>query len=193
MRDRMRVVGLLPALAIISGAVCAPALGARAAPLVWLLPVLLPSIVIAWHRNATRVTVALVTLGFWTCGVVLTSRATEQALRPPLRQVLDTQIGRFDMSTLGPEGRHDPILARGVLTEDAVLRDDYVSLRLQVTALRLGGVWQPADGGVAVSVGGAAPIDRVLAWRAQRTIETPITFRRPARFLNDGVVDFEDA
>jgi competence protein ComEC len=193
MRDRMRVVGLLPALAIIGGAVCAPALGARAAPLVWLLPVLLLSSVIAWHRNATRVTVGLVTLGFWTCGVVLTSSATEQALRPPLRQVLDKQIGGFDISTLGPEGRHDPILARGILTEDASPRDDFVSLRLQVTALRLGGVWQPAGGAVAVSVGGAAPIDRVLVWRAQRTIETPITFRRPVRFLNDGVSDFEDA
>jgi competence protein ComEC len=32
-----------------------------------------------------------------------------------------------------------------------------------------------------------------MVWRAQRTIETPITFRRPARFLNDGVADFEDA
>lgn len=193
MRDRMRVVGLLPALAIIGGAVCAPVLGARAAPLLWLLPILLLSIVIGWHRHLTRVTVVLVTLGFWGCGVVLTWSATEQALRPPLRQVLDTEIGGFDISTIGPEGRHDPILTRGILTEDASQRDDYVSLRLRVTALRLGGVWQDAGGAMTVSVGGAAPIDRVLAWRAHRTIETPITFRRPARFLNNGVADFEDA
>jgi competence protein ComEC len=193
MADGMRAVGLLPAFFIIGGALCAPALGAGAAPLVWLLPVLLLSTVIAWQCDETRVTVALVALGFWTCGVVLTSNAAEQARRPPLRQVLDNEIGGFDISTLGPEGRHDPILARGILTEDASPRDGYVSLRLQVTALRRGAVWQPAGGAVTVSVSGAAPIDRVLAWRAQRTLETPITFRRPARFLNDGVADFEDA
>ena len=28
-------------------------------------------------------------------------------------------------------------------------------------------------------------------WRAGRTLEAPITFRRPARYLNDGVPDFE--
>src|SRR5262245_38474890 len=119
MRDRMRVVGLLPALAIIGGTVCAPVLGARAAPLLWLLPILLLSIVIGWYRHLTSVTVVLVTLSFWACGVVLTWSATEQALRPPLRQVLDTEIGGFDIATIGPEGRHDPILARGILIEDA--------------------------------------------------------------------------
>jgi competence protein ComEC len=32
---------------------------------------------------------------------------------------------------------------------------------------------------------------RADQWRAGRTIEAPMTFRRPARFLNDGVPDFE--
>ena len=189
----MRAVALLPTLAIIGGALSAPALDALASPLTWILPVLLMSAAVAWHRQAGRATVALLAIGFWTCGVVLTSNATAQALHTPLRQVLDREFGGFDISTLGLGASHDPIVARGILIEDASPRDDYVSLRVHVTALRLRGAWTPAVGSVTVSVGGIAPIDRVLAWRAQRTIEAPMTFRRPAQFLNDGVPDFEDA
>ena len=68
-----------------------------------------------------------------------------------------------------------------------------MSLHVEVTALRLKDAWHPVEGGVIVSVGGAAPRDRVLEWRARRTIEAPMVFRRPARFLNDGVPDFEEA
>ena len=42
-----------------------------------------------------------------------------------------------------------------------------------------------------LTVGGTASADRVLEWRAGRTIRAPVTFRRPARYLNDGVPDFE--
>jgi hypothetical protein len=34
------------------------------------------------------------------------------------------------------------------------------------------------------------PANRVLEWRARRTIEAPMVFRRPARFLNDGSTGF---
>jgi len=187
----VRVVGLVPALSIIGGAVCARMLGAGACLLLWLLPVLLVASVVAWRRHANRATVAYLVLGLWACSVVLTSRAADQALHPSLRRVLDREIGGFDISTLGPEGDHDPILTRAMLAEDASPRDGYVSLRVRVIALRIGPVWHRVDGDVTVSVGGAVPLHRLLAWRAQRTIEAPITFRRPARFLNDGVPDFE--
>jgi competence protein ComEC len=188
----VHAVGLVPALSIIAGAACA-AYAPRPGLFVWLPPVFLAASIVAWCRRSTRLTVACLVAGFWTCAVILTGQTAGQALHPSLRAVLDREIGGFDISTLGPEGEHDPILTRAVLLEDASPRDGYVSLRVEVTALRLNEIWQPVEGGVIVSVGGAAPPDRVLEWRARRTIQAPMVFRRPARFLNDGVPDFEDA
>jgi competence protein ComEC len=165
--------------------------GGAAVLLLWLLPLLPVASVIAWRRGAGRATVACIMLGLWACGVVLTAKAVDRALHPSLRVVLDRAIGGFDISTLGPEGDHDPILTRATLAEDASPRDGYVSLRVRVTALQIGAVWRRVHGEATVSVGGSVPVERVLAWRAQRIIEAPMTFRRPARFLNDGVPDFE--
>src|SRR6185503_18787529 len=192
-RDSMPVVGILPALSIIGGALCAPILGTTAGWLLWLLPALLIASVIAWRYSVGRATVACLTLGFWASSVVLMSSALDRARHPSLRQFLEREFGGFEISTLGPEAVHDPILARAVLIEDASPREGYVSLHVEVTALRLKDAWHPVEGGVIVSVGGAAARDRVLEWRAQRTIEAPMVFRRPARFLNDGVPDFEEA
>jgi competence protein ComEC len=192
-RDGMSVVGICPALAIVGGALCALVFGDGAQWLPWLLPVLLLASVIAWHYDVSRVTLACITLGFWVSSVVLTSTAIDRAMHPSLRQLLDRAIGGFDIATLGPERDHEPILVRAVLVEDASPREGYVSLRLEAIALRLGESWHHVEGGVIVSVGGVAPRDRVLEWRAQRTIEAPMVFRRPARFLNDGVPDFEEA
>src|SRR5215204_3778852 len=188
----MPAVGALPALSIIGGALCAPMLGAAATWLLWLPPMLLLASVIAWHCEVSRVTIACLTLGFWVSSVILTSSALDRTRHPSLRQFLDREVGGFEISSLGPEGDHDPILARAVLIEDASPREGYVSLRVEIMALRLDGHWHHVEGGVVVSVGGAAPRDRVLQWRARRTIEAPMVFRRPARFLNDGVPDFED-
>ena len=80
----MRVVGLLPALSIIGGAVCAPLVGKAADLLLWVLPLLLVASAVAWRRRARRATVAMVILGFWACSVVLTTTAAEQALYPSL-------------------------------------------------------------------------------------------------------------
>jgi competence protein ComEC len=189
----VRTVGLLPALALVAGVVCSPLLGAHDASLVWLLPIFLVASAVAWYCRHERATVVCVMLGFWSCGVVLTSTALDRARHPSVRDLLDRDVGGFDISGLGPAHDHEPILTRAVLIEDASPRDAYVWLRLRVTALRLSRVWHPVDGVVIANVGGAAPVDRVLAWRAGRTIEAPMTFRRPARFLNEGVPDFEDA
>ena len=186
-------VGVFPALAIVGGALCAPALGTAAASLVWLLPLLLLASAIGWRYDVGRATLACITIGFWVSSVVLTSNAVERALHPSLRQLLEREIGGFEISTLGPERDHEPILVRALLIEDASPREGYVSLRVQITALQLGEGWQRVEGGVIVSVGGVATRDRVLEWRAQRTIEAPMVFRRAARFLNDGVPDFEEA
>ena len=88
-------------------------------------------------------------------------------------------------------GPHDPIRLRARLSEDAVDAGEFVSLRLQATALRIGNTWQPVRGGVVVSVNGAVARDRLREWSAGRLIEAPISFRRPARYLDAGVDDFE--
>ena len=156
-RDGMPVVGILPALSIIAGALCAPILGTTAGWLLWLLPALLIASVIAWRYSVSRATVACLTLGFWVSSVVLTSSALDRARHPALRQFLEREFGGFEISTLGPEAVHDPILARAVLIEDASPREGYVSLHVEITALRLKDAWHPVEGGVIVSVGGAAP------------------------------------
>ena len=189
MRLAVRTVGLLPGLAIIAGSVCVPLLGSRAQMLVWLLPVLVVASAVAWSRGAARLATACLVLGFAVCSVVLGARAAEEALHPSLRVLLDREIGGFDLTELGLERDHDPILVRAILTEDASPRDGYVSLRADIAALRIRGAWHAVEGAVTVSVGGATAIDRVLEWRARRTIQCPLTFRRPARFLND-VIDY---
>jgi competence protein ComEC len=188
----VRAIGLVPTLSIIAGAVCAP-LVPHAAAMAWLVPALVAASIVGWWRSYTALTLACLVAGFWACAVVLTVHAEERAFRPSLRTVLDHAIGGFDISTPGPEGDHDPVLTRARLLEDASPRDGYVSLRLRATALRIGEVWHEVDGVVAVSVGGVVSIDQILDWRAQRTIEAPLTFRRPTRFLNVGVPDFEEA
>ena len=48
-----------------------------------------------------------------------------------------------------------------------------------------------AGAGVTMTVGGSVTADRAVEWRAGRIVETFATFRRPARYLNEGVPDFE--
>ena len=138
----MSVVGVLPALAIIGGALCAPVFGATVAWLLWLLPVLILASVIAWRYEVGHVTIACIMVGFFSASAVLTTSALDRALHPSLRQELDREVGGFDISSSGPENDHDPILARARLIEDASVRDGYVSLRVNVTALRLDNVWR---------------------------------------------------
>jgi competence protein ComEC len=188
----VRAVGLIPALSIVAGAACAAFVPALAAA-VWLPAVFLIASIVGWCRRSAWLTLTCLVAGFWTCAVILTGHASDRARHPSLRTLLDREVGGFDITTPGPEHSHDPILARAVLIEDASPREGFVSLRVTITALRFEEAWRHVEGGVIVSVGGAVPPERLLAWRAGRTIQAPMVFRRAARFLNDGVPDFEDA
>ena len=66
-----------------------------------------------------------------------------------------------------------------------------MSLGVDVLAIRVRDEWRDVSGGVVLSVSGATSGERASEWRAGRTIEAPVTFRRRARYLNDGVPDFE--
>ena len=180
---------LWPALALLAGAATGAStdLAFRSAlpalPVLWLIA----AAAVRFHVHS--VSVVSIAAGFGLCGALLAAHAREAAIHTPLRNVLDERIGHFLIDDLGPENDHDPMPVRARLLEDAALREDYVSLRARVVAIGVDA--RPADGMVILTVSGEAAPMRAAEWRAGRVIDTYATFRRPARYLNDGVVDFE--
>lgn len=183
-------VGLAPALALVSGAALAM-LVARAAIGGWAPAMLALAGWISWYVDRRRLTTVLVAAGFFCSAAALGIAARDAALYTPLRTALNRAFGGFDLRTAGPGGRHDPVAVRAQLLEDAAHEDGFIALRARITAIRLDGRWRAAAGGVTLAVGGATSAARADQWRAGRTIETFAAFRRPARYLNDGVPDFE--
>ena len=148
---------------------------------------------ITWWCGRRFVTVVILAAAFFSAGAIVAADARERALRTPLRAALDRQFGGFAIGTTGPPPRHDPIAVRAVLLEDAARGTDFTTLRAAVTSIRLRNRWQDTAGGATLSVGGAMSHDLTGEWRAGRTIVTSVTFRRPTRYLNAGVPDFEHA
>ena len=187
----MTATAAYPALALIFGASC----GTLLAPPDGLFRVLLLALalaaVVAWNRGLPALQLATVTGGFVCAGIILGAHARDEAIHPSLRVLLDEEFGSFAFDGTGPEGDHDPVPTRGILLEDASRRDGYVSLRLRATAIQPRLRWVPVEGGVTVSVSGEAAAGRAQEWRAGRTIQAPVSFRRAARYLNEGVPDFE--
>jgi competence protein ComEC len=184
-------VALLPALSLIIGAAAGTFSGSSFAFAVWVLPVSCVASIAAWRLGRGLPTVALLSAGFAAAGGAVAADAREQALRPSLRSLMHAEIGGFDIDRQGPEHDHDPLPVRARLIEDAAPREEFVSLRVRVVEVFSSGAWQRADGGVVLTVSGAAAAERVLEWRAERMIEASVSFRRPARYLNEGVPDVE--
>jgi competence protein ComEC len=184
-------VGALPALSLVAGVLAGLAGPWNATP--WLLcaGITLGVALLGWVRGRSGLASAALAVGFAMCGAANAAHARDQALDTPLRERLDAEFGGFALPSLGPGGAHPPLPTRALIVEDAALRDGFASLRVRVLAVRVGDMWREAAGGVALSVGGATAIERLTEWRAGRTIEAPVAFRRPARYLNDGVPDFE--
>lgn len=146
---------------------------------------------VAWWCERHRLTVALLTVSFVGSGAALAIDARDRALDTPLRALLEREFGGFAIDTLGPGVRHDPLPIRARLTEDASQGSGATTLRTSITAVRIRGEWQKTRGDVSLSVSGSEARARADQWRAGRRIETWATFRRPARYLNEGVPDFE--
>ena len=182
---------LFPALALLAGAVVGASTDASLRGALPLLPLLLAAAVVSWWRANSRTACVLAVTGFGLGSALLASTARDEALHSSLRTVLERRIGGFVIESLGPEHDHDPIRVRAALTEDAAIRDDYISLRARIRAIEHDGRWEQVEGGVTLTVSGDAGPARAGEWRAGRVIETPATFRRPARYLNDGVPDAE--
>jgi competence protein ComEC len=184
-------VGLIPALGLLIGSTLGMYAGFGALLWALMLPAACVAAVVCWWWRAPLAFQFTLAVGFLAGGAALAADAREQALRSSVRQLLEREFGGFLIESIGPAGPHDPVPSQLLLVEDAAPRDGFVSLRAELLAVRLHGRWEAVAGGVAISVNGVAAPEHVTAWRAGRVIEAPVTFRRPTRYLNAGVPDFE--
>src|SRR5262249_20788395 len=64
--------------------------------------------------------------------------------------------------------------------------------RVAILGVRMDGRSFAVPGeGVRLTISGALDPTRIAAWRAGRVASAPVVFRRPARYLDDGVEDAE--
>ena len=192
-------VGVLPAIAVLVGAVCG-GISWLASP--WLQYVLAGLAAIAWIAwfvsrvprsgpGVERLTGVVLAAAYCCAAAVLAADARDRALHTPLRALLDRNLGGFAIDTPGPAARHDPLLIRARLLEDGSPQNGVTTLRAAVTSVRVRGVWRETSGHVSLAVGGITSPEQIEAWRAGRSVGASVTFRRPARYLNEGVADFE--
>ena len=182
---------LAPAIALVIGAVSGVFVDLSISSLLCVMLPLAAGAAMLWWRQRPGLSFALTTLVFATCGAALSTDARADALQSPIRSLLDRHIPGFAIDTPGPPAPHDPVFIRIRLTEDASSTEDVTTMRARVLAARIAGQWHMTDGGLLISVGGAASRRDGTEWVAGRTLEVAASFRRPARFLNDGVPDFE--
>jgi competence protein ComEC len=183
----------LPPLSLVIGSLLAMAGGH---PPEWTVVALVPLWALglaAWcvGYRAEWATFTCVLLVCGSSGALLAARAENGALSPSLRVVLDELSPGFLLDDPWSAPLPEPVAARVVLTADAVRRDDAVSLRGSVTALRRRGSWTSADGGVSIRVGGAVSDETLAQWHHGVALELPVAFRRPPRFFNHGVPNAE--
>ena len=201
----MPSIAVVPALALLAGAACGAALDLPATGTLWILLLAVAGAAAAYRADCRAALIACAAAAFWWGACMLAVDAKHKALDTELRVALDREFGGFAIETLGPAGEHDPIRVRAVLTEDAAQAGDVITLRARVTRIEAGGRPQPVDGVVTFSIphrprkpglvsnrpGAASSEAPADSWTAGRTLEMMATFRRPARYLDEGVPDFE--
>jgi len=182
-------VALVPALALLAGVSAGIAL---ATPIAagWVIALWIVAAG-AWVCRLHRTCAIALAAGFVVAGVSLGGQAAAVALTPPIRSLLDREVGGFALSSAGPPSPHEPFVIQARLLEDATAIREGVSARVALKTIAVRGVATPVGGTLRVAIGGAVGASRASAWRSGRTIELPVTFRRPARYLNDGVRDIE--
>jgi competence protein ComEC len=182
---------LIPALALTAGAATGIAFETPWRSLLWFLPTLLVAASVVWRRWHPLVAWATSVVAFGCCGFILGSNARQESIDTPLRLALDRELHGFRVGATQLPENNRPLPARLLLTEDASVEDNFATLRARVIAVRANDVWVPTDGGAVLSVSGSTSQMRFTEWRRGRILEAPVIFRRPARFLNDGVPNFE--
>lgn len=128
----------------------------------------------AWTRGTA---VALLA----TASVLIGSAAQHQAMDAPLRELFEQRLAGFAT----------PILVEGALEADATLTETGATMRVHVDRIWLGSHPEAAAGGVSLSVSGVLAAAAVGDWRSGRTVRAWVQLRRPARYLNAGVPDYE--
>lgn len=123
--------------------------------------------------------------------VVIGANAQDRAMHPPLRQLLEDQVGGFAIESIDASRHDEPVEIEGWLMSDATPTESGASLRVQVERASIGSCPEPAPGGVALTVTGVLAAESIDQWRAGRTIRATAALRRPARYLDNGVPDFE--
>ncbi|HWI16807.1 MAG TPA: DNA internalization-related competence protein ComEC/Rec2, partial [Vicinamibacterales bacterium] len=122
---------------------------------------------------------------------LLGAAAEQRALHPPLRQFLEDRIGGFAIDSRDVERKDIAVEIEGRLLADAFLTESGAAMRVHVDRVSAGSCFEPAAGGVSLTVQGVLSAGVVGEWRAGRTIRATAVLRRPARYLNDGVPDLE--
>lgn len=144
----------------------------------------------AWWTGRSRMLVAGAVLAFGAGGARLAGDAWQQAWRPPLRAALE-QAARLQRTEALAEGRSVSedeeafLIVAGALRADAAPTASGVSLSLAVD--------DPAAGGILATVVGTLAAERMGEWRAGRRVRIPVHLRRPSRYFDPGVPDFERA
>jgi competence protein ComEC len=195
----VRAVAAIPAIGLLIGA--AAALLVSDLPGLHAYQLLIPpaaAAFLAWRARAPRVLAVAVGIGFCFGGALLAADAWHERWRPSLRVEFE-ELARKERAQAAVERRAMPeddeafALVTGVLRGDAMPTDAGVGISLDVETIESGGALHPVRGGVAATVIGALVLDRIDAWRAGRRVRTPIQLRRPSRYLDPGVPDFERA
>jgi competence protein ComEC len=204
-------VALVPACALIAGVAAGILVAQYLSYLAIALVFLWGASAAAWWAKRSVATLVCTTFGFLVGGVALGTSTAAAALSPAIRTLLDREIGGFALTSVGPPGPHEPFTIQARLEEDALpgarafaqpvsgqrhssdadSGRDVVTVRVQLEAIWIRDALHPVRGGLRLSIAGAAAREHSFDWRAGRRIQVPVTFRRPARYLNHGVGDFE--
>jgi competence protein ComEC len=211
----VRAVAAIPAIGLLAGSavgLLAPEIPFGAG--IALLIACASAAVLAHRAARSRVVAVAVGTAFAVGGAMLSADAWRNAWRPSLRLAFE-QLARRERAAAARDGRRvtedDEAFAivTGTLRADAALTATGVSLSVDVDSIAGSGIdvtlvhglgpVAPGDsaitvsGGILVTVIGALATERLDAWRAGRRVRMPVQLRRPARYLDPDVPDFERA
>ena len=166
------IIGAVPATALVVG-VCFGLVSDVAAVSAGLaMAVCAAGAWVAWGRQCERIAMVALVVAFACAASALTTDAKQRALSPSL------------------SAERDPIEVRARLLEDAAVENGFTVLPASIDEVHVGGVWRKTRVGVTMTVSGREADEAAAEWRAGRVIQTFATFRRPARYLDEGVPDF---
>jgi len=127
-------------------------------------------------------------MAFVACGAALGTTAMWNAVHTPARAALMAARGIVELPD-EPSGMVD---VTGRLTEDAgPSASGGARLAMESIGFDIGGRTWRAGGGIVVTVVGTVDPSLAQTWRRGRVVRVPAQLRRPARYLDPGVPDFE--